>query len=1195
MACCVGLLCLLCAAASASAHSRYTFTGSFGAAGSSAGQLSLTAKSGVAANSETHDVYVADTQNNRVDEFEADGAFVRAWGWGVNAKESKEELQSCTTATGCQKGLSGSAPGEFEAPSYVAVDNSPSGAGDVYVADTGDSLVSKFDKTGALIESWGVKGQLDEPNATEGPFFEKYSTVPEFSTLPGGVGGLGGVAVNASGNLWVATPGNIKAGGQPHFYEFGQAGSFILGFGADQGSSSEGIAVDSSDNLYGSSGASLFRYTANGSPIGRIFKGETLEGAVTSGADGLAVDPVTNDIYAEVGGSVERFASSCETVGPLSEGCIPLESFGTPQSVGGAGLAVDSGTGTVYALKPGSGTVEVFTSEVPRPPTMESESVSAVTSDSATFSTTIDPNGPKTSYRVEYGLSASYGESIPVPDGLVGSGFESQELGLHVQGLEAQTTYHYRVVSYNEKGTTYGEDSTFTTQLSAAGFGLPDGREWELVTPAEKHGALFLAPNAGNRKEPEIDPLVAEASVNGDAMIDTASAATETQPAGYVQDVSVLSTRGSDGWSSRMLVVPNKRATGSSLNLGGEYEFFSEDLSSGIVDPFINFYRDFTPLSPQATEATPYIHSNYTNSKVNDPCESSCYVPLVTAANTEPGVKFGEDRSVGFAGANCPEICGPVVVDATPDLGFVALAAEVLLTSIPNERKAGGVGPYFYEWGAGRLQPLYLLPEGEGGAGVYAGPLSSVNHQLSEDGSVFFSYKEHLYMHDFARDEAVRLDLANGVSEPGEGGASFLYASSDGSRVLFSDSKPLTSAGEAGIYECRIVQAGGAPPACELSLTGLSQGTLIGGSEDASYLYFENSAGNLIVDHYEAGKWTTTIGPYVGEMPKSASAFFVVGSQTQSVVRVSPDGRWLTFMSEEELTNYDNRDAVSGRPDVEVYLYDADSNKLACASCDPTGARPVGVTYNEGGELVAGSLQENLTSSIWVAANLPPWTRANSYDEDRYQPRFLFDDGRLFFDSRDALAPQDVDGAQDVYEWEPPGTGGCTTASAGFSQRSGGCVGLISSGASAEESAFMDASGNGGDVFFITLAKLTPEDFDGALDVYDAHECTTQSPCAPPVAVAPPACATGDSCKAAPTPQPSIFGAPASATFTGAGDVSPSGVPVVKAAKPKPLSRAQKLARALRVCAKKRRVQRAGCERVARRRYGKVVNRGKRG
>ncbi len=63
--------------------------------------------------------------------------------------------------------------------------------------------------------------------------------------------------------------------------------------------------------------------------------------------------------------------------------------------------------------------------------------------------------------------------------------------------------------------------------------------------------------------------------------------------------------------------------------------------------------------------------------------------------------------------------------------------------------------------------------------------------------------------------------------------------------------------------------------------------------------------------------------------------------------RVSPNGRYLAFMSERSLTGYDNRDAAVACPDEEVFLYDASSNRLVCASCDPTGARPTGIHEDE--------------------------------------------------------------------------------------------------------------------------------------------------------------------------------------------------------------------------------------------------------
>ena len=166
-----------------------------------------------------------------------------------------------------------------------------------------------------------------------------------------------------------------------------------------------------------------------------------------------------------------------------------------------------------------------------------------------------------------------------------------------------------------------------------------------------------------------------------------------------------------------------------------------------------------------------------------------------------------------------------------------------------------------------------------------------------------------------------------------------------------------------------------------------------------------------------------------------------------------------------------------------------------------------------------------------------------------HQPRYLSNSGRLFFNSHEALVPQDVNGTWDVYEYEPPGNGGegegnCTTSTQGasdvYNPKAEGCVGLISSGESSEESAFLDASESGGDVFFMTLSQLVPQDVDHSIDVYDAHECTTQGAVLP----APrPKCrrrvTTEASCKASPEPPPSIYGAPASATFAGPGNLAP--------------------------------------------------------
>jgi len=145
---------------------------------------------------------------------------------------------------------------------------------------------------------------------------------------------------------------------------------------------------------------------------------------------------------------------------------------------------------------------------------------------------------------------------------------------------------------------------------------------------------------------------------------------------------------------------------------------------------------------------------------------------------------------------------------------------------------------------------------------------------------------------------------------------------------------------------------------------------------------------------------------------------------------------------------------------------------------------------------------------------------------------------------------------ENVFEYEPVGVGGCSEGVASgtvvYSASAGGCIGLISSGISGQESVFFDASENGNeaengnDVFFVTAAKLVGEDYDKGYDVYDAHVCGSVGvPClVEPVSL--PSCSSGDSCKAAPSLQPEIFGPAPSATFSGVGNVTEESKPKAK-------------------------------------------------
>jgi hypothetical protein len=798
-------------------------------------------------------------------------------------------------------------------------------------------------------------------------------------------------------------------------------------------------------------------------------------------------------------------------------------------------------------------------------PGLHGESASEVSAEAATLEATINPHQMPTTYYFEYGPSSAYGYATPLTS--IGSGEGDVQVSRQVtEHLSAHTTYHYRVVVESElEGKPYifdGPDQTFVTQRAGESLRLLDGRQWELVSPPDKHGQrIYGLTNYGAE--------VTMASPSGNAITYVAIGATESNPQGAPLGSQILSTRSPEGWSSQDIALARQAAPGFHLEYE-EFQWFSEDLSVALVEPI----ESFSPpevcassgcelaSSPEATEQTLYLCHNTT-------CESdvkTCYEPLVTAAKVCGDIPSGE------------EFGGHVhLLAATPDGKHVV------------ERLS---------------EPIGGIPGGFNGA-------SNPRHAISEDGSRIFWDKgedqlgapTYLEVTDLTKKETLQI---------GNGKALYETASADGSEVFFSEPGKL--------YACRIVEEAG-KLACQL--TDLAPGAeKIGNvsyaSEDGSYVYFVATgalsgeeasprgetavagAPNLYMRHYnvaaeqwEAPRLIAVLSP---EDERDYGYFYENSGSSEvlkTTARVSPNGRWLTFMSQQPLTGYDNRDINSGKPDQEVYLYHVpsaggDDGSLDCVSCNPTGARPAGEEAESGGDQLVDT---PLNFGTWFSASTPGWIEYHGQFGVVRQPRYLSDGGRVFFDSTEALVPQDVNGAIDVYEYEPPKSGetaasdSCTTSSPFYSERDSGCIDLISSGESPQESAFLDASENGNDVFFLTRSKLVGKDYDTAYDVYDAHVCTSEAPCIAETPPEPLPCVDTESCREAPQPQPSVFGPPPSATFSGVGDLTPpTSKPTVK---PKALTRAQKLKRALSACRKKKnKRKRAVCKRRARKSYG---------
>jgi hypothetical protein len=867
-----------------------------------------------------------------------------------------------------------------------------------------------------------------------------------------------------------------------------------------------------------------------------------------------------------------------------------------PASIGASGSPVSVPATQVSGLKIGTtyhyrvvasneyGTVDGPDQTFTTLPTLllDGEGASTVTASSATIEAQLNPLGSDVRYHLEYGLSAAYGSSAPVPDGDAGAGESDTRVYLHLQGLPASTTYHYRLVAVSAPAgkpvTVTGPDQTFTTQATGATLTQPDGRQWEMVSPPNKQGSGIFA--LGYEQGDDI-----QASAAGNGITYGADSPFAVNPAGSrsLEVTQVISSRRApDSWETADITTAhNEPPGGPAIGQSAEYKLFSSDLSLGLVQP----------VGP---EKTLYLRE-----------ADGSYKALVTPAGVPSGTNF--DGEVRF-------------ISASPDLSHVIVQSHVALAS--GEPAEGGL----YEWAAGRLQLVSVLPTGEPTTEAYLGDrgfeLGGVTrHAISDDGShiVWEDNAGNYYLRDMTRKETVKVNAAQqGLPETG-GTSHYRTANSEGTRVFLTSDRRLTvdSTAESGsedLYVFEVISGPSEPLAGKLtdltvdSSVGQSAGVqgVIGASEDGSYVYFvaggllgdaaaHRVAGGhyLYMEHYDTGAKVWTAPKLVAALSAEDSPTWGSGETenlTRMTSRVSPNGRYLTFMSDRSLTGYENQDANSDVPDEEVFLYDVSTGRVVCASCDPTGGRPVGL-------LVGGLFDERLVDytrelweNRWLAGNVPGWTTKDTASA-LYQSRYLSDSGRLFFNSADALVPADVNGKADVYEYEPDGVGSCQgpshgqSASVVFDESVGGCIALISSGTSSEESAFMDASETGGDVFFLTLSQLSPSDYDTSIDLYDAHECTTAAPCAPPAALTPPPCTTGDACKVAPTPQPTLFGAPSSETFSGAGNIAPS-VPGSAKPKSKSKSKTQVLAKALKACRKQSRSRRAGCERRAREKYG---------
>ncbi len=489
----------------ASKFETCTSSCTFGLTGGGAGQFS--GPEGVATDP-SGDVYVADSGDERIDEFSAAGVFLEAYGWGVSDGASK--FETCTST--CRAGIEGGGAGQFYGHISVATDPS----GDVYVADEDNRRIDEFSAAGVFMQAygWGVSDGASR--------FETCTSTCQVGVAGPGAGQVDaatGVATDSSGDVYVTDYGNARID------EFSAAGAFLkaYGWGVSDGLSHfetctstcqggidgeqagelygpEDVAVDSSGDVYvaDSSQGRIDEFRAGGAPTATS---TSLSGGGQSGASISVPESTAVSDTATLSGANASTATGTVTYSVYSDsGCTTAVSTGTAQSITTPGTLPASSAVTLST--PGTYYWQAsYSGDSANAASMSAcgSEVETVTSPTATTTSTSLSGGGQS------GASISVPESTAVSDTALLSGANAST---------ATGTVTYSV--YSDSGCTTavstGTGQSITTPgtlpaSSAVTLGTPGTYYWQAAYSGDSANAASMSA-CGSEVETVTGPVV---------------------------------------------------------------------------------------------------------------------------------------------------------------------------------------------------------------------------------------------------------------------------------------------------------------------------------------------------------------------------------------------------------------------------------------------------------------------------------------------------------------------------------------------------------------------------------------------------------------------------------------------------------------------------------------------------------------
>jgi YD repeat-containing protein len=260
------------------------YAAQFGKAGSEPGQLKEPKATAITS---AGNVDVLDSGNSRVEEFSASGTYLGTFGsvgtgngnlktpyamvedskgnvWVADTANNRVQEFNSKSEYVAQFGKEGTAEAQFKEPKGISV----AANGNIFVSDTANNRVEEFNEKDEFKAAFGY-------GVSNGEAKLEVCT----SSCRAGIAGSGngqfntprGIAVSATGNVWVADSGNTR------IEEFKENGEYVTavgtnGTGNGQFTQPSGIAIDAAGKLWAADGSSnrIQEFTSSGAYVTTI-------------------------------------------------------------------------------------------------------------------------------------------------------------------------------------------------------------------------------------------------------------------------------------------------------------------------------------------------------------------------------------------------------------------------------------------------------------------------------------------------------------------------------------------------------------------------------------------------------------------------------------------------------------------------------------------------------------------------------------------------------------------------------------------------------------------------------------------------------------------------------------------------------------------------------------------------------------